>query len=188
MSKLRSTFRIFRFLAAAAALLTVMAISTPQSRAANCPVAGTVTSAAAAFSNAAQSGSAAAFSSALARHTDVRGAALFALGQYRKNLPPGRQGEFLRGAQSFMAQFLLDHSSPFRSRRNLVIETCRGNLVETSLEGRSKMVWRLGGGRIKDVRVSGVWLSLQLRSKFTGIIRRNDGSMDALLAFLRSGR
>ena len=35
------------------------------------------------------------------------------------------------------------------------------------------MVWRVSGGRIRDVQVSGVWLSLQLRSKFTGIIRRN---------------
>lgn len=177
----------FRILAAAVVLLTVVGTSAPPSRAANCPVAGTVTSAAAAFSSAAQAGSAAAFSSALARYTDVRGAAFFALGQYRKDLPAARQGEFLRGTQAFMARFLLRYAGPFKSRRNLVIETCRGNVVETSLEGRSKMVWRLAGGRVKDVRISGVWLSLQLRSKYTGIIRRNDGNVEALLAFLRSG-
>jgi ABC-type transporter MlaC component len=44
------------------------------------------------------------------------------------------------------------------------------------------MVWRVSGGRISDVQVSGVWL--QLRSKFTGIIRRNNGDVDALLNYL----
>jgi ABC-type transporter MlaC component len=138
--------------------------------------------------DAAQSRTAGAFSSALARHTDVRGAALFALGQYRRDLPRGRQREYLSGAQSFMARFLLEYSGPFRSSRDFVIDTCRGNLVETSFEGRSRMVWRVSGGRISDVQVSGVWLALQLRSKFTGIIRRNNGDVDALLDYLaRSG-
>jgi hypothetical protein len=83
-----------------------------------------------------------------------------------------------------MARFLQKNARPFRSSRDLQIESCRGNLVETSLEGRSRMVWRVGGGRIKDVQVSGVWLSLQLRSKFTGIIRRNNGNVEALLDYL----
>jgi hypothetical protein len=84
-----------------------------------------------------------------------------------------------------MARFLLDHAGPFRSSRDLTIEKCNGNIVETSLGGRSRMVWRLAGGRIRDVRVRDVWLAIQLRSKFTDIIRRNDGDVGALLAFLR---
>ena len=140
------------------------------------------------FMDAAQSGSAGAFSSALGRYTDVRGAALFALGQYRRDLPRARQREYLSGTQSFMARFLLEYSRPFRSSREFVIDNCRGNLVETSFEGRSRMVWRVAGGRISDVQVSGFWLGLQLRSKFTGIIRRNNGDVDALLDYLAQGR
>ncbi|MGE4252024.1 MAG: ABC transporter substrate-binding protein [Parvibaculaceae bacterium] len=175
----------FRLLTAALVVLAVVAASAPQARAASCPAAGAVNNAAAAFTNAARSGSASAFSSALARHTDVRGAALSALGPYRKQLPAGRQREYVNGAQAFMARFLMKNSRPFRSSRDLQIESCRANLVETSLAGKSRMIWRVSGGRIRDVQVSGVWLALQLRSKFTGIIRRNNGRIDALLDYLR---
>ena len=179
-----SAFRPIRILAAAAMLRSVMGITAPPSRAATCPAAGAVMNAGNAFIDAAQSGSAGAFSSALGRYTDVRGAALFALGQYRRDLPRGRQREYLSGAQTFMARFLLEYSRPFRSSRDFVIDSCRGNLVETSFEGRSRMVWRVSGARISDVQVSGVWLALQLRSTFTGIIRRNNGDVEALLDYL----
>ena len=181
MTKACSAFRI---LAVTVALLIAVGLAAPASRAASCPGAGAVTNAAAAFMNAARVGSPGAFSSALARHADVRSAALFALGQYRKDLPRGRQGQYVSDTQAFMARFLQRYSRPFKSTRDLQIESCRGNLIETSLEGRSRMVWRVGGGRIKDVQVSGVWLSLQLRSKFTGIIRRNNGNVEALLDYL----
>ncbi|MGE0007660.1 MAG: ABC transporter substrate-binding protein [Parvibaculaceae bacterium] len=174
----------FRLLAATLALAVALAFSTSPSRAASCPAAGAVNNAASAFMNAARSGSAAAFSSALARHADVRGAALSALGQYRRELPRSRQREYVDHAHAFMARFLLENSRPFRGSRDLRIESCRGNLVETSLAGRSRMVWRVSDGRIRDVRVGGVWLALQLRSKFTGIIRRHNGRVEALLDYL----
>lgn len=182
MSKLA---RAARILAGMLVLLTAVGMSGPPSLAANCPGAGVVKNAGQAFMAAARSGSAAAFSSALARHADISGTALFALGQYRNDLPPARQREYFRNTQAFMARFLLNHATSFRSARDLIIESCKGGIVETSLGGRSRMVWRLSGGRIRDVRVSGVWLTLQLRSKFTGVIRRNRGDIRALLDFLR---
>jgi ABC-type transporter MlaC component len=166
-------------------LLTLIAVTAPHAQAAECSGASIVRNAGSDFMNAARQGSVASFSSALSRNSDVRGAAMFALGQYRKSLPPARQREYVQNAQLFMAQILLENSRPFRSSRQLVIERCTGNLVETSLDGRSRMLWRLSGRRIGDVRVSGVWLAIQLRSKFTGIIRSNGGSVDALLDFLR---
>ncbi len=184
-TKMSRLLSIARIAAAAVALLTVIGISTPPSLAADCPGAGIVRTAGLAFMGAARQGSPAAFSSALARHTNVRAAAIFALGQYRSELPPARQSEYLRNAQAFMAEFLSQNAKAFRSSGTLVIESCRGNLVETSLDGHSRMLWRLSGRRIGDVRVEGIWLSLQLRSKFTGIIRRNHGDVEALLDFLR---
>jgi len=152
---------------------------------AGCPVAGIVNNAGAAFIIAAGSGSEGAFASALSRYADVNAIAISALGQYRKGLPAARRGEYLRNAKRYMARFLLDNSRSFRSSRDLRIEKCNGNVVETSLGGRSRMLWRLSGGRIQDVRVSGVWLGIQLRSKFTGIIRRSNGDIGALIAYLR---
>jgi MlaC protein len=182
MSKFGSAARI---LAAALAVFAVIGISMSPAPAADCPAAGVVRNAGVAFMGAARQGSAAAFASALARHADVRAISISALGQYRNGLPPASQREYLKNSHSYMAQFLLDNARPFRSSRELTIETCNGNLVETSLDGRSRMMWRLSGGRIRDVRVSGIWLAIQLRSKFTGIIRKNHGDVDALLAFLR---
>jgi ABC-type transporter MlaC component len=187
MSKSGSSFRIFPAVSiwvAALALSAAIGMYTPQSLAASCPAAPTVMRAGSAFMAAAHSGTLASFSSALAQHTDVRGAALFALGQYRSELPPARQREYLTGAQSYIARFLMQHAGPFRESRNLVIESCRGNLVETSLDGRSRMLWRLSGGRVKDVQVSGVWLAIELRSKFGGILRQHRGNIDALLDYL----
>jgi hypothetical protein len=83
-----------------------------------------------------------------------------------------------------MSRFLADHAGRFRSSSNLSIERCDGNLVETTVNGRSRMVWRLAGGRVRDLRVEGVWLGLQLRSKFGAIIRRNDGDVGKLVDYL----
>jgi ABC-type transporter MlaC component len=171
-------------LAAMLTMLTVMGLSPLPSLAA-CPAAGIVRNAGEAFIDAAEHPTEAAFTSALMHHTDVKALAAFALGQYRKDLPPNRQSEYLKNARSYMARFLMDNSGSFRSLRDLTIENCNGNLVETSLGGRSRMLWRLSDGRIRDVRVSGVWLGIQLRSKFTGIIRQNNGDVGALLGYLR---
>lgn len=171
-------------LAATLAVFSFIVASTLPSLAA-CPGAGIVNNAGQAFMNAAGNGSEAAFASALSRYTDVNAVAISALGQYRKDLPAARRGEYLRNAKRYMARFLLDNSRSFRSSRDLTIEKCNSNIVETSLGGRSRMLWRISGGRIQDVRVSGVWLALQLRSKFTGIVRRNNGDIGALIAYLR---
>jgi len=41
------------------------------------------------------------------------------------------------------------------------------------------------GYRVRDLNVSSIWLAQQLRSTFTGVIRRNGGDIGALMAFLR---
>jgi len=46
--------------------------------------------------------------------------------------------------------------------------------------------WRVTSGRVSDVNVSGVWLSLQLKKRFTDILRRADGNFNPLFAELRS--
>ena len=150
----------------------------------SCPAADIVRDAASALSSAAQRSSATAFGSVLTRYADVGAIAMFALGKYGSKLPAGRQSEYVANTQRYISQFLLEKSGPFKNSPHLTIETCDGNLVETSLNGRSKMQWRLSGGRIRDVSVSGVWLAIQLRTTFTDIIRRNRGDIGKLLDFL----
>jgi ABC-type transporter MlaC component len=150
----------------------------------NCPAADTVRDAGSALISAAHRNSAPAFASVLGHYADVNAIAMFALGQYRDALPASRRSEYVANTRRYISRFLVENSGPFKNSPNLTIETCDANLVETSLDGRSRMLWRLSGGRIRDVRVSGMWLALELRSKFTNILRRNRGDMSALLDFL----
>jgi ABC-type transporter MlaC component len=148
-----------------------------------CPGADTVKNAANSFIRAAESGSAPAFATALAKHTDVNSLALLALGKYRDRLPPARRDEYVANARRFMSEFLADHADHFHWA-GLTIESCKGDLIQTSLDRGSDVMWRVSGNRIEDVRVSGFWLALQLRSKFTGIIKREHGDVSALLDYL----
>jgi phospholipid transport system substrate-binding protein len=170
---------------AASVAAFAMAVA-PATLAADCPAAGPVKAAAASFMSAARAKSPGAFSAALSRHADVTSLALFALGPYRKDLPAARRAQYVRSAQGFMGAFLADNAKRFGSA-SLSIETCRGNLVETTASGRD-IVWRVSGSRIQDVRVGGVWLAPQLRSKFVGVIRRGDGNIDALFDYLSHRR
>jgi ABC-type transporter MlaC component len=170
-------------LAIAASILAVTSFAPPV-KAANCPAADTVRKAARAFMAAARDGSKSAFASVLSRYTNVEALATFALGKYRAKLPAARRAEYVRNAYNYMSQALADNARSVEGRSDLQIESCRGHLVETSFSGGSGMVWRVSGGQVEDVRVSGVWLALQLRQKFTGIIRQNHDDVRSLLDFL----
>lgn len=169
-----------RWMATAFALMGLLATAAP---AAECPAAGAVRSAAMSFIGAARRGLPAAFSAALSRHADMEALALFALGKYRKDLPAARRAEYVRNAQRYMGRFLAYYAGRFDGS-GFTVESCKGNLVGTSLNGRSEMLWRMSGHRIQDVRVQGIWLALQMRSKFTDIIRRGDNRIERLLDFL----
>jgi phospholipid transport system substrate-binding protein len=162
----------------------IVALSSLQGEAATCPGAATVKGAASALMSAARQNSLPAFRSALSSYANVRAIAMFALGKYQNKLRTSQRGEYVNSAHGYMSRFLRDNSDRFKTSAKVVIERCDGNLVETSLNGRSRMLWRVSGGRVQDLRVEGVWLGLQLRSKFVDIIRRNNGDVDALLQFL----
>lgn len=183
----RVSFALFaRRIATAASFATLMLVGTPAATAADCPAAGPVKAAAASFMSAARSKSPAAFNAALARHTNVTSLALFALGPYRKDLPAARRAQYVRSAHGFMGSFLAQNSRRFGTAA-LSIESCKGNIVETSASGR-EILWRVSGNRIQDVRVGGVWLAPQLRSKFVNVIRNGDGRIDALFDYLANRR
>ena len=174
-----------RTLSGTVAVIAVLICLTGPSFAASCPVADTVRNAGSALMVAARQSSAPAFDSVLARYADVNAIALFALGQYRGALPPAQRAEYVKNTERYITRFLVENSGAFKNSQNLTIDSCDGGLAGTSLNGQSRMLWRLSGGRIRDVQVSGVWLGLELRSKFTEILRRNGGNVDALLSFLR---
>ena len=149
---------------------------------ADCPGGALVLAAAASFQKAAAVGTPQAFASALVRHAPVSNLALQALGPYRKNLQAKRQAEFQKNALAFMGRFVAENAAGLRGA-NLKVVACRGNLIESTANGR-KVIWRVSGSQVLDVKVSGFSLSVQMRNKFVRVISQNNGDVGALIDFL----
>ena len=151
--------------------------------AASCAGEGVVKAAAASFVAAKRVGTADAFANAVAKHADITALALAALGQYRKELPAARQGEYIAKTKAYIGRFLLRNANRI-AQPNLKVDSCAGDLVKTTA-GSAKLVWRVSGGRIRDVQASGIWLANQMRAKFVAEIRRGGhDKIDALFNYL----
>ena len=180
MSAIRHTIRAT--LAAIFSFAAVAALALP-GWAADCPNGEVVKGAAAAFISAARSNSVSGFGAGLDRYANVEELAMFALGKYRSRLKPEKRAAYVAGARRYMVLFLADNADRFKGA-SLTVESCSGDLVKTSLSGSSQMTWRLGGGKIKDVQVSGIWLALQLRQNFGNVMKRVRGDVGELIDYL----
>lgn len=172
-------------------ILLLLGFFTDAAGAASCPAEAYIQSAGQAFMTASRNGTASAFSSAAARYADLRGLALFALGNYRQNLPKAREAEFVSRAQTFMGSFMAQYGSHF-SGNSITITSCNespsGLTVGTKLSSGQTLTWRLrkagGSYRVQDVSVSSIWLAQTMRGKFTRILSENNGDVGALIRYL----
>lgn len=168
------------------------AFQTP-SFAAECAAAKFITTAGKAMMGAARSRSPSVFAGVAGRYADLGSIAMFALGQHRAKLPAGRKGEYVALTKAFIGRFMAEHASKFNGT-GIKITECGGKgdtlTVVARLTGGQRVTFRLhysGKGYIvRDLNVSGVWLAQQLRSKFVGVISRNNGDVGALLKYLRT--
>ena len=158
---------------------------------ATCPAENYIQSAGAAFMSASRSNSAGAFSAAASRFADLHSIALFALGNYRQNLPKSRETEYVARTRTFMGKFMVQYGSHF-SGTSIVITSCNesanGLTVGTKLSTGQSLTFRLrkagGGYRVQDVSISSIWLAQTMRRKFTRVISENNGDIDALMNYL----
>ena len=165
----------------------------PPANAAKCAAEAFIIGAGRTYDQAARSGSAAAFANGVARYSDMRSIALFALGRYRKELPKGREGEYIALTKKFMGEFMLEYGKDFRVG-TLKVQDCSGppsnTLVVAKTSGGDKVSFRVaksgGGWVVRDMNVSGIWLVQQLRSTFVGTISRANGNIDELFKYLKS--
>jgi len=134
------------------------------------------------------------FSSLINQNTNVRSVGLVALGPYRKDLPPSMAGEFVKLVSFYMAAFFVYYVDEFQgSTIEINSSSKQGNttIVSSSVRFKngstSQVRWRiLGGGQVSDINVRGVWLSLQLKKRFTDVLKRSQGDFEQLFAELRS--
>ena len=134
------------------------------------------------------------FASLINQNTNVRSVGLVALGPYRKDLPPGMAGEFFKLVAFYMAAFFVYYVDEFQgSSIEIDSSSKQGNttIVNSSVRFKngstSQVRWRVvGSGQVGDINVRGVWLSLQLKKRFTDVLKRSDGDFKELFAELRS--
>ena len=158
-----------------------------------CPAEGFVQSAAKAYITAAHNGTPQAFTSAAGRFSDLRRISLFALGQYRQDLPRGREEEYVNLSRNFMGRFMAQYSGTFSAGAVDIVSCAPGNgglNVSAKLSSDKTISFRLRGGggsyRVDDMSVSSIWLVQAMRSKFTGVIANHGGDVTALLDWLRN--
>jgi len=130
------------------------------------------------------------FSALVSRHANVRSVSLLALGTYQKQLPPGRRDEFFRLVAGYIAGFFVYYLDEFKGTGlDIKSSTQQGKstVVASRIKGSgSEVQWRITSGRVSDVKVRGIWLSLQLKKRFTDILKRAKGDFDPLFAELKS--
>jgi ABC-type transporter MlaC component len=134
------------------------------------------------------------FSALISQNSNVRQVGLEALGPYRKDLPANMSGEFFKLVSFYMAAFFVYYIDEFQGS-SLEIDSSakQGGLtvVDTSVHFKNgsttKVRWRIrGSGQVSDINVRGVWLSLQLKKRFTDVLRRSQGDFKELFAELKS--
>jgi len=157
----------------------------------SCPAESFVRSAGAAYDRAAAAGSPTAFARAADQFSDLRSLSMFALGQYRKDLPKSREAEYLSLTRQFIGNTLKRHGSGLRGGALTVLDCEQqggGLVVTTRSASGKKIVFRLakagGGYTVRDVNMQGIWLVQQMRSKFTSTVSRK--GIDGLFAYLAS--
>ncbi len=132
----------------------------------------------------------------LHKRADVRAIAFFALGSWRKKLPKDLMGDYINLVVNYTANAFIGYVDRFAGAKVAIegsssqggFTTVDANLTYAA-GSTSQIRFRFadsGNPRVKDVNVQGIWLSLQLRDRFSGMLKRNNGDFAELLEFLRS--
>jgi len=134
------------------------------------------------------------FKRLLATHANMNAVAIFALGPYRRKLPSNLKSRYQKLVKAYIAGLFVYYAGDFKGRK-LVIRSSRKSGKSVIIDSRIKFpgstkpvkwrVYRRGSRyRVTDVNIRGIWLSIQMRQKFTQILKRNKGDFRPLLAFL----
>ena len=145
--------------------------------------------------SAARSGSQKSFKNVVARYADASQIGRFALGRYRKSLSKEDASNYYGLVADYVARVMADNAVQFQGNRFEITRCPQKNKLvavtsklHSELHGVRPVIWRLvksgKGFRVLDVNVHGVWLGVQLRSKFTSVIKKNKGDINRLYAYL----
>lgn len=136
-------------------------------------------------------------SQVLKRRADARGISLFALGTWRRQLPGKLADDYVDAAVLYTAASFSKYVSDFSGAR-FTITNATGQGAQALVIGdiayasgvvhqvRFKLAGGPGNPRVTDVNVQGIWLSLQLRNRFTSQLESSKGNFDRLISWLEA--
>ncbi|MCC7275171.1 MAG: ABC transporter substrate-binding protein [Alphaproteobacteria bacterium] len=127
---------------------------------------------------------------------DVEAIGRFTLGRYWRQATPEQQAEYLKLFERFIVQAYAARFAEYTGEQFRVTgERPDGDVVLVQSEifkagaPPTKVEWRVAHNsapKIVDVVVEGVSMAVTQRSEFAAVIQRSGGSVDGLLAALRS--
>lgn len=127
------------------------------------------------------------FAELLGRHVSVQQIAMFALGKYRRALPPNSRTRYVGLVNDMLVNTVTKHGKQVRGRA-FVVTGSQGSIVKGYIQhgsGKQTAVdLRMVDGRVADVRVQGIWLAFMLRQEFNRIIDSQGGDISAIFAHL----
>ncbi len=207
MTKSRSASHARKFAGAAvaaagfAAVMAAGSVSAPSTAhaAVNCSASGFIDKIGKDLFSAARSGSQRSFKRVITRYADTPTISRFALGRYRKSLPKKDARNYHDLVNDFVAKLMAENAAQFQGQRFEITRCPEKNKrvavtskLHSKKHGVRPVVFRLvkagNSFRIQDVNVHGVWLGVQLRSKFTSVLKKNKGDIRRLYAFLAPDR
>ncbi len=177
------------------ACLAILSLGATTAEAATCKADKFIASIGKDLFSAAKSGSKRGFKQVVTRYAHTHQIGTFALGKYRKSLPKGDRGAYSKLVADFVAGLMAENAAQFHGNRFEIVRCpSDGQLISVSSKlhsdrhGVRPVIFRLkqqkSSFKILDVNVHGVWLGVQLRSKFTAVLKKNKGNIQGLYAFL----
>lgn len=181
--------RLFMSLAASAALAPSLALAASPAESYVSKVGNGVIAAA-------RNNSVSQFRSLLRSNADIAAIAIYSLGPYRKSLTNDVKSEYYGLVENYIAKVFQQNAKKLAGQGLEVKGTSDVGdsvLVKSVLNfgggGSVPVTWRLvkrgGGFRIFDVNVDGIWLASTQKTNFVSVLKKNNGQMSALLAYLR---
>lgn len=138
------------------------------------------------------------FKDLLRKYSNIREVALFSLGKYEKELPASQSKEYFALVEDFTAKLFASYAGNFAGREVQVLRSKPRTANDIVVDSRilynddrrpAPVKWLVSkrGSKLNiyDVNIQGVWLSLFIRQKFTGILKQSKGDFTPLFAFLK---
>ena len=142
-------------------------------------------------------GSVSRYKSLLNRYADMPRIANFSLGKYRKSISNSQRSQYVRLMSDHIAKIFKQNTNAFKGASLKVLNSKKGRsnqfLVRSKLTlptgSATQVNWKVAQKgsrfRIYDVSFGGVWMGSNRRATFTSVLKKNNGDINALLAFLK---